>query len=107
MGTGPRSGPPPASPPTSLSPTMRRPHGNSPPATAWRRTPGRPTVLSQSSVTDSLFPVRELPVWPDEMAGVAVGIALEVVLMLRLRLPEPPRRLHLGDHLPRPPRQRG
>jgi ATP-dependent helicase/nuclease subunit A len=58
--------------------------------------------LSHSSVTDGLFPMRELPAWPDEMAGVAVGITLEVVLMLRLRCPERPSRLHLGDHLSRP-----
>src|ERR1044071_9083489 len=42
------------------------------------------------------------PVRPHEMARVAVGIALEVVLMLRLGLPEPAGRCHLGDDLPGP-----
>src|SRR5262245_48591964 len=31
---------------------------------------------------------RQPPVWPDEMAGVAGGISLEVVLMLGFGLPE-------------------
>ena len=36
------------------------------------------------------------------MAGVAVGIALQVILVLRLRLPEVPHRLDLGHGLARP-----
>ena len=50
----------------------------------------------------TLFRVRQLPVRPDEVAGVAVGILLQVVLVLGLGLPERPGRRDLGDHLARP-----
>ena len=33
------------------------------------------------------------------MAGVAIGVALQVILVLRLRLPEVPHRLDLGHRL--------
>ena len=46
--------------------------------------------------------VRQLPAWPDEVAGVAVGVVLQVVLVLGLGLPERPGRRHLGDDLARP-----
>ena len=49
-----------------------------------------------------LFAVRQLPVRPYEVAGVAVRVLLEVVLVLRLGLPEGPRLAHLGDDLARP-----
>ena len=42
------------------------------------------------------------PVRPDEMAGVAVRNALQVVLMLGLSLPESAGRSDFGHHLPRP-----
>ena len=42
------------------------------------------------------------PVWPREVAGVAVRIAFEVILMLRLRLPEGACRLDFRDNLARP-----
>jgi hypothetical protein len=35
-----------------------------------------------------LGPARQLPVWPNEVAGVAVWEAFEVVLMIRLGFPE-------------------
>src|SRR5438477_10438472 len=37
-----------------------------------------------------------------EVAGVAVGIVLQVVLVLGFGLPERPGRAYLGDHLARP-----
>ena len=48
----------------------------------------------------------QLPARPDEVARVAVRVALQVVLVLRLRLPERARRLHLGDDLARPQARR-
>src|ERR1700684_779976 len=56
----------------------------------------------RTSVSGCLVPVRELPAWPDEVAGVTVGIALEGGLVLRFRFPERPGRLLLVDHLSRP-----
>ena len=47
-------------------------------------------------------PLRQLPVRPREVAGVAVRIALEVVLVLGLGFPEVACRRHLGDHLAGP-----
>src|SRR5262245_48901796 len=47
-------------------------------------------------------PLRQLPVGPDEMAGVAVRDTLEVILMLRLRFPERPGGRHFGDDLAGP-----
>jgi len=41
---------------------------------------------------------RQLPVRPDEVAGVAVGNAFQVILMLRLCFPEWPRRFDFGHH---------
>ena len=46
--------------------------------------------------------VRQLPAGTHEMARVTVGIALQVVLVLRLGLPEAARRYHLGNHSPGP-----
>src|SRR5579859_7877503 len=48
------------------------------------------------------IPVRKLPVWPYEVAGVTVGVPFEVVLVLRLRLPEPSGRGDLGHDRSRP-----
>jgi hypothetical protein len=45
---------------------------------------------------------RQLPVRPREVAGVAPRDALQVVLVLRLGLPERAHRRHLGDDLARP-----
>src|SRR5579859_1714139 len=45
---------------------------------------------------------RQLPVRPDEVAGVAVWIALEVVLMLGLGFPEVPCRGHFRHDATRP-----
>ena len=46
--------------------------------------------------------LRQLPARPREVAGVAVRVALQVVLVLRLGLPEVARGRHLGDDLARP-----
>src|SRR6267378_1259056 len=50
----------------------------------------------------SFLPVRQGPVRPNEVTGVAVGIFLQIVLMLGLGLPERSDRCHLGDNLARP-----
>src|SRR5204863_9965240 len=47
-------------------------------------------------------PLRKNPVRADEMAGVAVGVLLEVVLMLGLGLPERARRGDFRHDLPGP-----
>jgi hypothetical protein len=47
-------------------------------------------------------PNRQSPVGPDEMAGVAVGIPLEVILMLGFGLPEVACRNDFGNDLARP-----
>jgi len=45
------------------------------------------------------FALGKFPVRPREMAGIAVRIALEIVLVLRLGLPEIAGRRHFGHHL--------
>src|SRR5690606_41936143 len=45
---------------------------------------------------------RQPPVRSDEMAGIAVRIALQVILVLRLGFPEVTHRLDLRHHLARP-----
>jgi hypothetical protein len=45
---------------------------------------------------------RQLTARADEVAGVPVGLLLQVVLVLGLGLPERPGRRHLGDDLARP-----
>src|SRR5204862_7329987 len=45
---------------------------------------------------------RKPPVGPDKVAGVAVWITFQVILMLRLRLPEVTCRGKFRHHLPRP-----
>src|SRR5262249_60766879 len=49
-----------------------------------------------------LLAVRELPAGPREVAGVAVRVLLEVVLVLFPRLPERAGLADLGDDLARP-----
>jgi hypothetical protein len=44
----------------------------------------------------------QLPAGPDEVAGVAVRDALQIILMFRFRFPESSGRLHLGHHLAGP-----
>lgn len=44
----------------------------------------------------------KLPVWADEVTCVAVGVVLQVILMLRLSLPEGTGRSHLSHHLSGP-----
>jgi hypothetical protein len=41
---------------------------------------------------------RKFPARPDEMTGVAVGVALQIVLMLRLSRPERTLGNYLGHH---------
>src|SRR6266511_4283897 len=40
--------------------------------------------------------LREYPIGANEMAGIAIRVALEIILMLGLRLPERSGRRHLG-----------
>src|SRR5581483_3262938 len=47
-------------------------------------------------------PLGKHPVWPRVVAGVAIRDALQVVLVLRLGLPEWAGRSNLGHHLTRP-----
>src|SRR6185312_2619846 len=49
-----------------------------------------------------LLAPRQHPAGPDEMAGVAAWVVLEVVLMLGLGLPEVAGRRQFGHHLARP-----
>src|SRR5579883_44985 len=46
--------------------------------------------------------MRQLPVGTREVAGIAVGVALEVILVLGLRFPEGTNRRHFGHDLARP-----
>src|ERR1700678_2315611 len=43
-----------------------------------------------------------LPFWPDEMAGVAVGKLLQIILMLRLGFPEGAGGRHFSHHFAGP-----
>src|SRR6478609_5615970 len=46
--------------------------------------------------------VRQCPIRPNEVTGVAVRIFLQIILMLGLGLPERSGGCHLGDNLARP-----
>src|SRR5574343_599281 len=59
-----------------------------------------PTVLERWPSAD--LASRQLPARTGVVAGVAVGVLDQVVLMLGLGLPERPRGRELGDHLARP-----
>src|SRR5436190_989035 len=63
-------------------------------------------LLSGGSGCLQLAPPREHPLGAREVARVPVRVALEIVLMLGLRLPERPRRRHLGHDLPGPQARR-
>src|SRR5882757_7246984 len=79
---------------------MRRPRSRgSPPEDRrpWSR--GRGSARARFSF---VLPVRQLPVRPNEMTGVAVWITLQVILVLGLGLPERSGWCHLGDDLARP-----
>src|SRR5215472_15266694 len=67
------------------------------PAPASHRAPLRTWLRG-----DVLRAARQLPAGPDEVAGVPVGVVLEVILVLGLGFPERPGRGDFGDHLPRP-----
>src|SRR5918996_553729 len=66
----------------------------------------RTAVPPRSARPARLRPARKPPVGPDEVAGVAVRVAFQVVLMLRLGLPEVAGRGYLGHHLARPESRR-
>jgi Epoxide hydrolase N terminus len=69
---------------------VAHPHG----LAASSRSRGRGTTRSGA--------FGQLPVRADPVAGVAVGVGLQVVLVLALGLPERSGGHHLGDHVPRP-----
>src|SRR5262245_42920088 len=66
--------------------------------------------LTYNVLDDLLLPLlchlvganRQSPVGPDEMAGVAAGISLEIILMLGFGLPEVARRNDFRNDLARP-----
>ena len=62
----------------------------------------REAQLARPASTDLPRALRQLPARPREVAGVPARVALEIVLVLGLGLPEVARRRHLGDHLARP-----
>src|SRR4051812_19398852 len=65
--------------------------------------PSNPGMRSGRSAARSyLGPLRQNPVGADEVARVAVGIVLEVILMLRFGFPEVTGRRDLRHDLPRP-----
>src|SRR6202048_540629 len=49
-----------------------------------------------------LLAVRQFPVRPNEVTGVALRITLQIILMLGLGFPEWSHGCHLGNHLARP-----
>src|SRR5690348_3501703 len=68
------------------------------------RSLSRPTIQREPAYRSAggLLARRQLPARADEVAGVAVGIALEVVLVLGFGFPEVAGRHDLGHHLARP-----
>src|SRR3546814_19877348 len=54
----------------------------------------------------SVLPLGKDPIGTREVTGVAARIALQIVLVLRLRFPETTDRRHLGDDLARPQARR-
>src|SRR5215475_457703 len=61
-----------------------------------------PLQRARLLLSDLVRAVRQFPARPDEVAGIAVGVLFQVVLVLGLGLPEGPRGLNRGDHLARP-----
>src|SRR6185369_1280765 len=72
---------------------------------AARRRP-RASADHSSSLSGMRLAHRQAPVRPNVVAGVAVRIFLQVVLVLRLGLPERSRGSDLGDDLARPEARR-
>src|SRR5262249_10184673 len=62
----------------------------------------RSTAEDGASAGRRRRPVGKLPIRPHEVAGVAVGVLHQVVLVLGLGLPERTGRRDLGDHLAGP-----
>src|SRR5215470_5745025 len=56
----------------------------------------------RAPLADRARPTRELPVRADEMAGIAVGVPLKVILVLGFGFPEVAGRNDLGYRLARP-----
>jgi GGDEF domain-containing protein len=79
--------------PGSTAPRRRAARARSRPARCGWRPPESPSLARG-------FAHRQLPSRPHEVAGVAVGDPLQVVLVLGLGLPERARRRHLGDDRP-------
>src|SRR6476660_2443251 len=67
-----------------------------------RDTAGASLFVERAVGAGCVLPVRRSPVRPDVMAGVAVGIAFQVVLVFRFRFPEWSSCGDLRDHLARP-----
>src|SRR6478752_7276869 len=63
--------------------------------------PRPPRAQTPRSPSGSV-PPRQLPLRADEVAGVAVRIAFQVILVLRLRLPEIASGREFGHDLARP-----
>src|ERR1700722_19229886 len=61
-----------------------------------------PVPYGRASGRRAVRAVRQLPARADEVAGVPVGVLLQVVLVLGLGLPERAGRRDLGDDLARP-----
>src|SRR3954447_1413667 len=59
-------------------------------------------VSSVASGVGRLLTNGQLPARPNEMTGIAIRNALQVVLVLRFGFPEVPGGRHFGDHLARP-----
>src|SRR4051812_43179390 len=92
--------------PTALPPKINAPSGVTrpvaPPAAKVHRTLSLSSTGSAGHRLTGLLPARQLPVRPDEVAGVAVRVVLQIILMLGLGLPERSDRRKLGDNLSRP-----
>src|SRR3546814_10714698 len=54
----------------------------------------------------SVLPLGKDPIGTRDVTGVAARIALQIVLVLRLRFPDTTDGRHLGDDLARPPARR-
>src|SRR5581483_797379 len=70
-----------------------------------RRPPGRRAgylVSGARNVTAQSAALGQLPFRPDKMAGISIGIMLQIILVFRLGFPEGAGGSDLGDHLAGP-----
>jgi hypothetical protein len=65
-------------------------------------TPRPITVRQSGQLFRGSGPSRQHPVWTDIMAGIAIRVPLEIILMLGLRLPEGPGRRDFCHDFARP-----